>query len=689
MAGMPGPDHPRAPSGIDDEPRLGPDDRPHFNDIAEARYGRRSVLRGGLTLALGSLFSGSLVGCALNAGSGAATRARGAGSSTRLGFQPVPVSSADTLVVPQGYRAQVLLPWGTPISGDYPAFSPDNSAAEQGMQMGMHHDGMHFFPIEGQHPFQGSSSDGLLVMNHEYAEPRLLHGAARGQALHAFQPPLADDGSRDPEQVLKEINAHGVSISRIHRGDDGEWSRVRDPRNRRITTQTPMRIEGPLRGDPRMVTPYSPEGRMARGTLNNCAHGVTPWNTYLTCEENWWFYFTREEADAPPASQSRYNVGRFSAWQWHRATSADDHEGRFARFDATPRGASAREDYRNEPHTFGWMVEIDPFDPHSTPVKRTHLGRFSHEGVIFAPVREGEPVVLYSGDDSAFEYIYKFVSARPYHRASANGSLLDQGTLYAARFNADGSGEWLALVPGQNGLTADKGFASVADVLLNSRGAADVAGATPMDRPEWGAVDPGTGHVYFTLTGNKRRAPEQVNGPNPRANNHFGQIVRWREAGDDHSAKGFEWELFVLAGDEADSRDLNGEPLQEDNRFAMPDGLWFDADRRLWIQTDIADPDQNSGAYKPMGNNAMLAADPDSGEIRRFLTGPVGQEITGCVSTPDQTTLFINVQHPGSTTSAEDFAAGRSDSHWPDGGDAVPRSATVAITRVGGGKVGS
>ncbi len=664
------------------EPRRSPTNRPDFQTVAAARYARRDVLRGGLALAVASLFAPAALRSAV---AGAPSTAAGG----RLGFEPVPVSSADTLVVPEGYRTQVILPWGEPITGSHPEFALENSGAEQAMQMGMHHDGMHFFPIEGEHPGHGSSDDGLLVVNHEYMEPRLLHAAAQGMPLQAFDVPLKEDGSRDPDQVLKEINAHGVSVVHIRRGDDGDWSAIRCRRNRRLTPETPVTIGGPLAGDPRLRTPFSPDGTRARGTLNNCSHGVTPWNTYLACEENWWLYFNREGDDAP-ASIARYNVGRFNIWRWHlAAANAEQDADRYLRFDATPRGEDAGADYRNEPHTFGYAVEFDLFDPDSVPVKRTHLGRFSHEGVVFAPAREGRPVVLYSGDDSPFEYIYKFVSRRPYAAATADGSLLDEGTLYAARFDADGTGTWLALVPGENGLAPENGFATVADVLLNSRGAADIAGATPMDRPEWGAVDPDTGAVYFTLTNNKRRSAEQVDGPNPRPNNHFGQIVRWYEAADDHAATRFTWELFVLAGDEDDSRNLAGEPLTADNRFAMPDGLYFDPDRRLWIQTDIADADQNSGPYAPMGNNAMLCADPDTGEIRRFLTGPMGQEITGCVSTPDRTTLFINVQHPGSTTSAEDFAAGRSSSRWPDYGAGPPRSATVAITRIDGGKVGS
>jgi uncharacterized protein len=654
-----------------DEPAGGAPRGRTFRDVVEARIGRREVLRGGLAAAVGSILAPSLSVASLE--------------SPLLGFEPVPVSTADTVVVPEGYSHRILLPWGEPITGSYPAYALGNSGAEQGMQMGSHHDGMHFFPIEGEHPYEGSSEDGLLVMNHEYVEPRLMHESAAGTELRAVQVPIDENGSRDPDQVLKEMNAHGVSICRIRKDEDGRWSPVRDRRNRRITALTPMTFSGPLRGHESVRTPYSPDGLMTRGTMNNCAHGVTPWNTYLTCEENWWFYFTRTPGEDAPASLARYSVGRVNFWRWELAANGADE---YVRFNADPIGESALEDYRNEPHCFGWVVEIDPFDPEATPVKRTHLGRFSHEGAVFGPATEGRPAVVYSGDDAADSYIFKFVSARPYHAASADGSLLDEGTLHAARFAEDGSGEWLALAPGKNGLTAENGFPDLPSILLNARGAADVAGATPMDRPEWGAVDPVTGEVYFTLTNNSRR--REPNAANPRATNVYGHIVRWSEADGDAAATRFGWEIFALAGDAEHGRDLSGRPLTEDNMFGSPDGLWIDADRRVWIQTDVAETSLYVGPYAGMGNNMMLAADPLTGEIRRFLTGPVGQEITGVVTTPDQKTMFINVQHPGAgVTSAEDFAAGRLSSHWPDGGNAYPRSATVVITKDDGGKIGS
>ncbi|MDM7480610.1 MAG: PhoX family phosphatase [Halomonas sp.] len=656
-----------------DEPLSNRSSNAYFGDILERRLSRRGVLKGGLATVIAGLMATKLPltqALAANAGAGSPT----------MGFNPVGISAADNVVVPEGYRVQSFIPWGTPITGDMPAFSLAASGEEQAHQVGSHHDGMHFFALNG------SSTDGLLVLNHEYVEPRFLHAAASGLALDRDAFPQHEDGSRDADQVIKEMNAHGVSVVRVRANEQGEWEVVQDALNRRITAQTPMQLSGPVAGTEHLVTQYSPEGLMTRGTLNNCAHGVTPWNTYLAAEENWAGYFANTDTDID-RRQSRYGIetrdtGRY---QWHRADQQSDQ---FSRFDASSRGASPAEDFRNEPHAFGWMVEIDPMNPDSVPVKRTHLGRFAHEGVIFAPAVEGQPVVAYSGDDSRFEYIYKFVSRRPFDAATADGSLLDEGTLYVARFNDDGSGEWLALAPGQNGLTPENGFADLADILVNTRSAADHVGATKMDRPEWGAVDPQTGDVYFTLTNNTRRAEGDEHPANPRANNSFGHIIRWQEEGT-HAGERFAWDLFVLAGDQDDSRDLAGNALVEDNIFASPDGLWVDADRRVWIQTDISESEMNTGIYEVFGNNQMLVANPETGEIKRFLTGPVGQEITGVVTTPDQRTMFVNVQHPGATTTEEAFAEGRFTSHWPEGGSAIPRSATLVITREDGGIIGA
>lgn len=662
-----------------DEPQCNRSTNPTFESIVNRRLQRRQVLKGSLALAVTSMFTGPAIN---------ALRTQSAAAATpMLGFAPIPVSEADTIEVPAGYTARTLTPWGEPISGRMPAYSLDNSGADQGVQVGMHHDGMHFYPIEGRDPYEGSSRDGLLVMNHEYIEPRYMHRVAMGQALDRGNVPMQADGSREADQVLKELNAHGVSVVRIRQQNNGTWAVQRDGRNRRITGLTPMEISGPVRGSDLVKTKYSPNGTGTRGTLNNCAHGVTPWNTYLTCEENWARYFVNHDAELP-REHTRYgvatDVGRYG---WELADNGADE---YVRFDASTQASSPTGDYRNEPNTFGWVVEIDPFRPNSTPVKRTALGRFAHEGVVFQTPVEGQPIVCYSGDDARFEYIYKYVSNQPYRRATANGSLLDDGTLYVAKFNDDGSGEWIALQHGQNGLTAANGFANQAEVLVNTRAAADFVGATKMDRPEWGAVDPGNGQVYFTLTNNTRRTAEQVDAVNPRPDNRWGQIVRWSEAGNNPTATSFQWDLFVLAGPEDDSTKLSGEPLNDDNIFVNPDGLWFDASRRLWIQTDISESVMNTGDFVQFGNNQMLGANPETGEIRRFLTGPIGQEITGVVTTPDQRTMFINVQHPGATVSADEFAAGQINSRWPDNNPNIyPRSATVVITKNDGGIIGS
>ena len=654
-----------------DEPPCNHSPNPTFDAVVEARYGRRGVLKGGVAAAVTSLMGTSFL---------SSPAAADAGKGPEIGFQPVPVAAIDEVVVPEGYSTHAILEFGEPITGTMPAYAVGNTGDEQAMQVGSHHDGMHFFPIDG------SSTDGLLVMNHEYIEPRFMHETAIGEAMSRSDVPMLADGRRDDDEVNKELHAHGVSIARIREGEGRVWEVVEDPRNRRIHGLTPMRIGGPVGGSDFVKTKYSPTGEMTRGTLNNCAHGLTPWNTYLTAEENWAGYFSNldQEDQKPnlPREHARYGVRTGTArYGWELAAGgADEH----VRFDVSSKGADATEDYRNEPNGFGWMVEIDPFDPESTPVKRTWLGRFAHEGVVFAAAVEGEPVVCYSGDDARFEYIYKFVSAAPYEAATASGELLEDGRLYVAKFNDDGTGEWLPLVFGEGPLTEAQGFTSQADVLVNTRLAADTVGATKMDRPEWGAVDPANGDVYFNLTNNTQRTLAQVDAANPRAENAFGQIIRWSEDG-----TSFTWDLFVIAGPARNSLNAMGEPLDDDSLFACPDGLWFDADSRLWIQTDIGEGVMNTGDFEQFGNNAMLCANPMSGEIRRFLTGPIGQEITGVITTPDQRTMFINVQHPGATTTPEAFAAGDLNSRWPEHSSNYPRSATVVITKDDGGIIGT
>jgi len=650
-----------------------------FHQVLAARMQRRTVMKGSVGAALASVMGLGLAGCGSDDDDDNGSSTGGSSANMDLGFKAVAVSTANEVVVPEGYSSVAFLPWGTPITGSYPAYKADgtNTGADQEQQMGMHHDGVHFFPID-QKAGGNSSTEGLLVMNHEYINQ---------SALHANGPTNAADngGVRPADEVRKEIAAHGVSVVHIKRDTNGTWDIVfGSPFNRRITGNTEMDIRGPVRGYSKLVTTYSPDATETRGTLNNCAMGPTPWGTYLAAEENWHGYFMNANADRP-REQVRHGVDDTSRYDWELADSGADQ---YVRFNVTPTGAAATDDYRNEANTYGFMVEIDPFTPESKPQKRTALGRFGHEGVIFAPAKEGEPVVCYSGDDSRFEYIYKFVSSQPYYAATAGGYLLDEGTLYVARFNDDGSGDWLALdlddadfaskvAAAEGGMVGDiqfDGFENQADVLLNTRLAADIAGATTMDRPEWGAVDPNSGEVYFTLTNNSNRGQpgfDDVNAANPNSPNATGHIIRWTEEGNDHTATSFDWDIFVFAGEQGTETVVDGEAvvsLNDDNIFNSPDGLWFDYNGRLWIQTDGSDAD-------PYFNNMMLAANPETREIKRFFVGPQGCEVTGVVSTPDVKTMFVNIQHP--------------DGNWPNAAEPRPRDATVIVTKDDGGVIGA
>ncbi len=649
---------------VDDDIISNPTNSETFEEVIEKRFSRRGFV-GGL-LAAGAITALGGVDSVL----AAVPKRTPAGSTANplLGFQGIPVSELDDLVVPPGYTAEVLIRWGDPVSNG-PAFSGDasNSADDQALQWGMHNDGMVYFPLQG-------SKRGLLVVNSEYTDDVLL-----------FPDGLAN---WDAAKTRKSLNAHGVNIIEVEdvrglgrngrngngRGaTKGNWQVVRPSRYaRRITGLTPIDIAGPAAGDDRLKTSVDTTGRRVLGTLNNCAMGFTPWGTYLACEENFNGYFRKTGTQTPLEARYGITAGGFG-YLWHTTDS---------RFDANAEP--------NEANRFGWVTEIDPFDPDSTPVKRTALGRFKHEGAWVQEARDGR-VVVYSGDDEQFEYIYRYVSADRWRKMRARGiSPLDEGTLYVAKFNADGTGSWLPLTPENPALS---GW-SIADILINTRGAADLAGATKMDRPEWIDTFPDSLTAIATLTNNSRRGTGSNPGtdaPNPRAANTYGHIITWRYA-KDWTEDTFSWDIFALAGDPAEP--THGSTIVGD-KYGSPDGIYVAPSGRLWIQTDVSgssiNPENRTGAYQGFGNNQMLAADPNTGETRRFLVGPNVCEVTGVFVTPDERTMFVGIQHPGEAPSGRnDPANPKRYSSWPDGpSGGRPRSSLVVITKDDGGVIGS
>ncbi|WP_137940021.1 PhoX family phosphatase [Chitinivorax sp. B] len=644
---------------IEDEGLSNPSGNPVFETILNARLNRRQLMRGGLgSLAL-SLFS-------MTGLSGVAQAASLTAPEAKPGFKPIPPSFADKVNVAEGYSAHVFVRWGDPIGDTLgnPAFyaNASNSAEDQLIQFGMHHDGMSYLPLPWG---SNSSTSGLIAVNHEYIDRGLLH-------------PTEPSFSHTPAQVQKEINAHGVTVYEVSQTPNRQWHVKRPSKYaRRITADTPCRIGGPAKGHELMRTQFDPKGEEILGTLNNCANGLTPWGTYLTCEENFNGYFTNYSDDITP-DQKRYGVTMKGAgYEWTKAG------GIHTRFDCGL--------HPNEPNRFGWIVEIDPYDVTSPPVKRTALGRFKHENAAVTLAADNR-VVVYMGDDERFEYIYKFVSDARFDGSDRkkNLDLLDKGTLYVAQFNEDGNGNWLPLTPNNPKLTA---FKDQAEILIKARSAADAAGATQMDRPEWIAIHPVTRQVYCTLTNNSKR--DKADAANPRIKNTHGHIVRWEES--DAAADTFRWDIFAMAGDPASGVEANRGSLKGD-LYSAPDGLAFDQRGMLWIETDVSTsamyhPElaNKQTEFKHFGNNQLLAVSPSDGIAKRFLTGPVGCEITGFTMTPDSKTLFINIQHPGEPlddkTEFNDPRQPSRYSAWPDGGR--PRSATLVITKDDGGVIGT
>lgn len=730
-------------------------ENPHINDLIDQRLqdpGRRSLFRGGMGLAALSFIGGSpalLAACGADddpapapvpAPPAPTPSPAGPARPSALGFVAVAKSTADSVSVAAGYTASVLFRLGDPMTAATPVYANNGTdpAASFEFRAGDHHDGVHYFGMSATGAFSATSSDrGLLVQNHEAITPAFLHPT--GQTIVG--------GVRTiPDEVLREFYVHGVSIIEVQRATSA-WSYKQDSTfNRRVHTLTDTILSGPAAGTVQMITKYSTNGTRTRGTVNNCANGYTPWYTYLACEENWAGYFRRVVATDNPnrtakeiTSFTRYGVAGTGRELWATITpdTADDLYGRW---NAMKLGASAdgSDDYRNVANTYGWNVEIDPFSPtgtNSTPKKRTAMGRFAHEGAWPAKAVAGKPVVFYMGCDSRNEYIYKYVSTAAWNPAdatlgiAAGDKYLDDGKLYVAKFNADGSGQWLELSFGVGNVTAAipaYAFANQADVLINTRLAADAQGATKMDRPEWGAVDPVNGDVYLTLTNNTEalRPLSALDGANPRhyndpttggtaqRGNPNGHIIRWRESSPE--VLNFQWDIFLFgARASADPTNVNVSGLTADNDFSSPDGLWFSTATNIcWVQTD-------DGAYTDVTNCMLLAALPggvgDGGvrtitntdalgavqaiqtyvaapqgtKLRRFLVGPKDCEITGIAETPDGNTLFVNVQHPGENSPVATIGDPNTfTSHWPDGGAARPRSATLVITKNTAGSIG-
>lgn len=659
-----------------------------------------------------------------------------------LGFAAVPQALTDVVTVPAGYQVTVMTRLGDPIAAGVPAYANDGSDTGFAQRIGDHGDALHWFGLgEAGARDDSHSARGLLVQNHENLNV---------QYLHPNGPTNVGAGPRPVAEAIKEIEAHGVSVTEYRDAGNRAWSYVQDSAfNRRITPNTPVVFNGPARGSDLLKTVADATGAAGTGTINNCANGLSGWGTNLTCEENWAGYFRRTGDDAARTPREltalrRYGVTTAGNYAWSTA-GADPV---FARWDARATGASATADYRNEPNKMGWVLEIDPYDPTKAPRKRTALGRMGHEGAWLGKLVGGQKIAVYMGDDSRGEYLYKFVSNAAWNPADAQAAdrlavgdkYLDAGTLYVARFNTDGTGTWLPLVFGSvpnrpaNGSDPEYGFADQADILVNARLAADAVKATPMDRPEWTAVNPATGEIYLTLTNNSASVrplngtdaanPRHYNDPKGAANqfgNPNGHIVRLRENGDNGAATGFAWDIYLFGADaaEADPANVNLSDLTADNAFSSPDGLWFSRAQNpagqikplLWIQTD-------DGAMTDRTNCMMLAALPgtvgDGGArtitntgsggatatqathigaaataatLKRFLVGPKECEITGVDSTPDGRTLFVGIQHPG-----ELGTPAAPSSNWPQSqaGNASgrPRSAVIAITRTDGGVIG-
>jgi secreted PhoX family phosphatase len=637
-----------------------PTDNPTIGDVIAARFGRRDILKGALGVAA---IAATVSPLALAAASSAQAQ-----TATRHRFDELAAGVDQNHHVATGYDADILIRWGDPVVAGAPAFDPRNqSAAAQRAQFGYNCDFIGYFPMPGA---ANPSHHGLLTVNLEYTNEELMFPGLKRQDVKGV---MFADMTKDLVDI--EMAAHGGAVIEVRR-ENGKWQVVANSKfGRRIDATTPMEITGPAAGHPRMQTSADPTGRRVFGMMNNCAGGVTPWGTWLTCEENVHGYFN---GSLPSGHREARN---------YRRLGLPTLSGGYAWGTFHDRFNLAKEP--NEPNRFGWVVEIDPFDPTATPKKRTALGRCKHEGAAGIINSDGRYVV-YTGDDERLDYVYRFVSNARVDRANptANRDILDDGVLSVARYNADGTVDWLPLVHGQGPLTAQNGFASQADVLIDTRTAADFLGATPMDRPEDVEANPVTQKVYVILTNNRDR--ERPNAANPRPANRFGHIIEMVPPGGDHAAAQFKWEILIKCGNPAVAAvgATYSSATTSNGWFGMPDNIAFDSQGRMWVATD-------GQAKNTTGRNDGLWGVETEGDARgtskHFYRVPVGAELCGPCFTPDDETLFVAVQHPAEEeSSGEPSSFEEPSTRWPDFNPHMPpRPSVVAITKRGGGKIGT
>jgi len=733
-----------SPNGADDISKNSSNNT-SLEEVIEQRLSRRTVLKGGLVYAVGSFMGLGLAGCT-TPNNPTASKIAVPHKPLKLNFVSVPKNLNDIITIPEDYTFDVLYSLGDPLNSMATPYKNDGTDSAESFlyRAGDHHDGMSYFGLDSNKARSPQNSNqGLLCMNHENITWIFLHTPEEVNSVKVDEKGDNIISNRPHHMIDKEVNAHGVSVIEIVKDSKSYSITKKSIFNKRYTASSLIELSGPARGDKLFATKFSKNGTQTRGTLNNCANGYTPWGTYLTCEENWAGYYKRP-ASSTLSGKEKIAVERYfgatkepflGSYNWASPSNiVDDKDGLYARWDITPNGANASDDFRNAANTFGWVVELNPYSPNSVPKKRTAMGRMGHEGAMPAKFEDGKSLVYYMGDDARSEYIYKYVSNKPWDKEDAlkcslemGDKYLDDGKLYVAKFNNDGNGEWLELNI-NNPLIANYStykFDNQADVLINTRLAADALGATHMDRPEWAGVHPVTGDIYVTLTNNSKRDGVKLplDSANPRSyedqkgsktnkGNVNGHILRIKEEDNDPTAKTLKWDIYLFAAQsDANENNINISGLTDENDFSSPDGLWFsDVNPGLmWLQTD-------DGAYTDVTNCMMLTAIPGnygdgamieienknlptittnagkyaaSSSLKRFLVGPKGCEITGITETPDGKTIFVNIQHPGENTNNEDLAnPSKYESHWPNGGSARPRSATIVISKKDGGIVG-